>query len=271
MDVGTTAALDTATYPLDLGDGRFRVDLSPAFASDTNSPNGGYAFATVLRVAKDVTGRDQVATASAHFLRPLALGPCEVTATVLRSGRRFDVADLRIVQGERVCLAALVTLGDPDSAEGLDYDTPGPDLPPLVEVDGPPVSMPINDHFLLETPPDHDRYMRGEAFDHPRITWRVRLASGEPFDERWLPILADWRPPGPFLVGIFGLVPTVELDLHVLAPPPYPAVNFEMVMESMRDGQVIESTRMWDDEGRLVATARQLLLLVQGTSSSGKV
>lgn len=261
--MGVASVLEESTGLETLGEGCFRIELSPRFANMDGSPNGGYTLAIAMRAAREASGKSHVNTASAHFLRPLATAPCDVTATVLRSGRRFDVVDLRVEQEGQVCLAVLATMGDLGSREGASFDTPMPEFPPLQPVDGPPVDMPLNEHFSLAVPDGHDRFMHGEPLEVPRAVARVGRVGNVSMDELWLPILADWRPPGPWLVGHFGMIPTVEMDLHVLASPPYGEISFEVLMEGMRDGQLIETVRMWDADGRLVATARQLALLVQ--------
>lgn len=254
------ASLDAATAlePTSTG---FRATLDPAFDNATGVPQGGYVLAVAVRAALEATGRPHFVTTSAHYMRPVQPGQCDVAVEVVRKGRRFDVVRVQIDQGGTSRMTAVATLGDLAADDGPSHDPAMPDFPELLPIGRPPFDTPINEHYFLELEDDHHGFLEGRPREHPRAFARVTATDGSPLDQLSLPVLADWRPPAPFLVGHFGKVPTVELDLHTIAPPPWSALRTEVALETLRGGQAIESARFWDDDGRLVATCRQLMLL----------
>ena len=71
------------------------------------------------------------------------------------------------------------------------------------------------------------------------------------------------RPFSPRL-GPIGWVPTLELTVHVRRRPAPGWLACQVWTDDVHNGKLIESVRLWDSTGQLVAQGRQLGYLITG-------
>ena len=91
----------------------------------------------------------------------------------------------------------------------------------------------------------------------------IRFADGRAPDTRSLVLFADAFPPSVFSsLGVVGWVPTVELTVHVRARPAPGWIKAVFTTDDLSGGRMIESGKLWDSQGRLVAQSRQLGLVM---------
>ena len=80
-----------------------------------------------------------------------------------------------------------------------------------------------------------------------------------------LPFFADAFPPTVFTrLGPIGWVPTLELTVHVRRRPAPGWLACQVWTDDVHNGKLIESVRLWDSNGDLVAQGRQLGYLITG-------
>ena len=93
-------------------------------------PNGGYLAAIVLRaILAEVSDPERTPRSiTLHYLRPPAVGPCEVAVTVERAGRGLTTVTARLSQGDKDCILALAALGVARPGATFD-DHPAPVMP----------------------------------------------------------------------------------------------------------------------------------------------
>jgi acyl-CoA thioesterase len=95
----------------------------------------------------------------------------------------------------------------------------------------------------------------------PVIHAWARLADGREPDTLALGLFADALPPVVFNAGLpLSWVPTLELTVHVRARPAPGWVRIAGRTRLLAGGYLDEEADVWDADGRLVATARQLAL-----------
>jgi acyl-CoA thioesterase len=220
----------------------------------------------VLRAVQAEVGAPERAPRSMalHYFRPPVEGPAEVEVEVLREGRSLTNAKARLVQGERVCIEALVALAEARPGPSFS-DLPPPDVPGPDELAPPPPSP-------IEIP-IRDRYEQRHAIGSPPFTgagealtggW-IRLEDDEPVDHAVVAALADaWVPAVFSKVELPVGVPTVDLTVHFRSSPPQrPAwclVRF--ATRVAEDGYLEEDGEVWSDDGRLLAQSRQLAVML---------
>ena len=94
------------------------------------------------------------------------------------------------------------------------------------------------------------------------IGW-CRFRDGTAPDVMSLPLFADAFPPTVFTrLGPIGWVPTLELTVHIRRRPAPGWLACQVWTDDIHNGKLIESVRLWDSTGELVAQGRQLGLLI---------
>ena len=97
-----------------------------------------------------------------------------------------------------------------------------------------------------------------------KVAGWIRFLDGREPDTGSLPLFTDTFPPSTFsLLGVVGWVPTIELTVHVRCRPAPGWIQAEFSTEDLQQGRMIESGRLWDSTGQLVAQSRQIGLVMQ--------
>ena len=230
-----------------------------------SGPNGGYLSAVLLRAAVEATGGLTPRALHVHFLSALPVGPASVATTILRAGRSLTTVDVTLTAGERT-IVGRASLGP--SREGVVFsDVSAPVAPPpeglAVE------EWPEDDEFSCHRRYDM-RFVAGGAhrYDHEEaeaLGW-LRTEDAAPVDHVVLTALADSWPPPIARRQWSGMgAPTMDLAIHFRDPLHQPIDDFVLLHSRTRvanDGFADLDTDVWTRDGRLLATARQLGLLI---------
>jgi acyl-CoA thioesterase len=262
----TRFSTDTAVQPS--GDGRYAATIDDGWWIE-RGPNGGYLAAIVLRAVLAEAAADdrRPRSMTLHYLRPPAVGPCEVEVVVERTGRGLSTCTARLRQGGRDCVLALVALGVDRPGPSL-HDHPPPEVPAASEV--PPRAesslvgpdIPFRHRFDLR--PVVGALPFAASAEALTGGW-IRTTEDDPVDDVLLAAITDAWPPAVFSklelpVG----VPTVELTIHFRnAPsrePGWCLVRFRTLEAA--EGYLEESGEVWSADGRLLAESRQLAVLL---------
>jgi acyl-coenzyme A thioesterase PaaI-like protein len=245
--------------------GRFAADLHPEWTIG-GRPNGGYLLAILGRAATSVGAHPHVLTASAHYLRPPAPGPIEVTAEVLRAGRSASQVRARLLQDGRSCVDATFTTStlDPVGKPYWDGGLPaaadtrfedGVRVPPITPTGMP---APIMAQVDLRLDADSVEFAAGRPSGRGELRGWLALCDGEAFDSLSLLYVVDAFPPATFDIEPSGWVPTLELTTYVRALPAPGPVQVRLKAQLVDAQRVDETCWVWDSTGRLVAQATQL-------------
>jgi acyl-CoA thioesterase len=239
--------------------------------------NGGFGAAVVLSAmtAAAEAARDEAATGGApprqparsvtvQYLRAFAPGPFLIDADVVRRGRSTTFTAARLVQDDRVVLAATAVFAAP--GRGLEFDdgqrpaiVPPATLVGRVDAEPDPPPFVHNYDMRLASP-----VLQGGPV--AEVHGWMRLASPtEPLDACVLAAMADALPPASFgrATAPLGL-PTIELHVLFRRPLPHPAVpagawiQGEVATRLATDGFSEEDCRLWGPDGTLLAQSRQL-------------
>ncbi len=246
------------------GNGVYELELADRWMVPSG-PNGGYLSAVLIRAAMGAAEGLIPRALYVNFLSALPVGPATIETSVLRAGRSVTTVDVALTAGGRQ-IVGRASLGP--SRDGVEFSDAEPPAAP------PPESVPTEAWPEDDASSCHHRYdMRFVAggaheFDHERaeaLGW-LRTVDHAPVDHVVLTAIADsWPPPiARRQRSGFG-APTMDLMIHYRDPLHEPIDDFVLVHSRTRvahDGFVDLDTDVWSRNGRLLATARQLGLLI---------
>src|SRR5215207_4191615 len=229
-------------------------------------PNGGYLLALLGRAASELTDCHAVIAASAHFLRSPDPGAVEIEGEVLRRGRSLSQVRVRMSQGGRACLGALVSTSGVALATAPRWDADGPDdghtpfadCRPAEPVTPDGLRVAMLDQVDLRLDPPSYAVTRGHPRGRGELRGWVDLPGEERLDSVALLWAADAFPPATWDTDCGGWASTVELTVYVRALPAPGPVRL-VTRAKLIDPQWVDQTcEIRDGTGRLVARAMQL-------------
>ncbi len=256
---------ETAVEPV--GDGLWATHLSAGWNIGGNS-NGGYALTSVLRAMRSLVPQVDPISVTTHFLRPgQGDTDAEVRASVVRSGRTVSTLRGSLWQEGKQRLEVMAAFSNlPAGGRG------GPEIAEAPPVIPPPedcvhrdsleqgVDLPILSRVDVHVHPDH---APAAASDRALIDGWIRFSDGTDPSTLALPFFADALPPSLYpLLGYIGWVPTIELTVHPRRIPAPGWLQVRQESHDLHDGRMIESGSLWDATGALVASSRQIGLLL---------
>ena len=226
-------------------------------------PNGGYLLAVVLRSMQQQVGSKGLISVSAHFLRPGNTdSQVEVKSKMLKDGRRISTYEASLLQDGKESLKVIADFGDLSSSSKnskLIHIDP-PFLPPPEDcktrssaTQG--IELPIQKRVEVRVAEMKKKTERAELFG-----W-VKFCDSTPPDPLALVFFSDAFPPSIFTqIAKLGWVPTVELSVQIRRVPADGWVLGHFYTDDLHNGSMIETGRLWDSRGFLVAQSRQLAL-----------
>ena len=264
---GDASGLDRALALRTVADGQLEAVIEPGWDVRGN-PHGGYLLALVAEAAVTITSQPDPIAVAASYLEPPRFGPAHLAVDIVRAGRRQSTVSVRMYQDDRELVRAVVTAGTLGTAtpilhsdELIRPDLPAPDQcrelrPPDAEDIG------LHQRLLVRVGPQVG-WVDGRPSGTPQIDGWLRVAGEREPDPAALLVFSDGFPPSIFEAAgpEIGHVPTVQLTtyLFALASPGWVQGRFRTRVQG--GGFVDEIGELWDSNGRLVATTRQLALL----------
>lgn len=261
----TDYPLDTATRLARNADGSF-ISSGGAAYWNFQSAFGGWALALALEAVQAEGPRaGLLASATAHFMKPLPEAGLALTVQTLREGRRTDFVRAEAFAGsDRAAPLFAADFVFSDAREGaLDYVASFPEV------------VPPEQSTLLPTSPGprwlanyEQRLAVGKPFtaqEHPRTVAWVRDASGRPWDEKAILALSDTPMPRTFFLDPAPrFSATVSYDLHLLCTRAELAAlgSDYLLVETdaprVARGRFSQAVRIWSAGGLLIAVSHQL-------------
>lgn len=232
--------------------------------------HGGYLLGTAVAAAMgcaDPERHPHPVAASALYVSPPEPGPAEVAVTGLRAGRSVASFSATLEQGGRACMHVQLTAGR----------LPGADSAPVwsAPAAGPPAVAPPQacrdvragagkertpghlSHVELLLDPATCRWADGEPAGQADYRGWTRLAEGwDPLVAQY--VLADGLPPVTFDLGLWGWVPTLQLQVLLRAVPEPGWQQVQQTAQLVGGGLLDEDCTLWDAAGRLTVQSRQL-------------
>lgn len=253
--------------PVDGRPGEFAGDLSDDWAIGPKI-HGGVMVALCAKAAREAYATDGMhpVAVSANFLSAPDPGPVRLLTTIRKKGRRIGLVDVELVQGERACVHAVVTLGDPEHEV-----TPlfaGNPVTPLMALEPPADVVPIGPgHPAAEInhlargcdirPQVTETLLDGQA---PAFQIWARPRNGE-VDELFALMCGDISLPVPYAVGRRGWAPTVQLTAYLRGLPADGWLRVLCTATQIGQDWFDEDHTVVDSSGRIIVQTRQLALV----------
>jgi acyl-CoA thioesterase len=234
-------------------------------------PHGGFLAALMLRALKSTVDDPArpVRSLTVHYIAPPTHGPVEVTTALERVGKSRSSASARLNQNGETKALALAAFSS--AWESVDWaENAMPDVARYGDLD----PMPVDDGM---TPRFFENFDARPAIGDWPFTgakralsggW-IRLAEPRPVDDLAVTAFADaWMPSVFTRLDRPMAVPTVDLTVHFrtsfppagVDPEDYVLVAFRS--ETAAEGFFVEDGEIWSSNGRLIAQARQLAVLM---------
>lgn len=233
-------------------------------------PHGGVMIAMCAKAAREAYGDAAHPIAvSANYLSAPDPGPVRLVTSIRKRGRRIGLVDVELVQGERACVHAVVTMGEPEHDARPLYS-----LNPVVGLmspEPPTAVAPIG--------PGHpaaaiNNLARGCDI-HPLVV--ESLSDGAPptfqvwarpkvgaVDELFALMCGDISLPVPYAVGRRGWAPTVQLTAYLRGVPADGWLRVVCTTTEIGEDWFDEDHTVVDCTGRIVVQTRQLALVPAG-------
>jgi acyl-CoA thioesterase len=247
--------------------GAFRASLSPEWA--VWGPNGGYVAAIALRAAMAASRLPRPASFHCHFLAVGDFAPVTVRVHPLGGGKRAESLRADVVQGDRALLTATVWMVD-EGLSGFEHDFASPPaLPAPAALRG---YQDLEENYAewypiwrsIEGRPT--RWSRGLPKNHrAEPLWQTWMRfTDTAFTDRgqdalrhllwldfpgWNATTAAHAWPFPFLAPNLDLT----VQFHCFAPESE-WILADGFVPIARDGVFGCTSRLWTEDGRLLAT-----------------
>lgn len=256
---------DSDTEAVPHADGVHDAQITDRWQALHGAPLGSYALAVAVRALGNRMPHPEPLAVSAHFLRPIEIGPAQVRTEVARTGRRMATGEASVWQNDKERLRAVATFTDFAGMNGRTarFDDP-PRLPspeqcvdPLDGVTMPGITLLDRVEFRMTEKPG---WLNGEPAGTPACDFWMRFRDGRDADPLALVLL--WDAMAPIVLEI-GEAPstTLEATVHVRGVPAPGWLACRVATRHLTDGLCEEDMDFWDSHGRLVAQSRQLTLL----------
>jgi acyl-CoA thioesterase len=272
-------ARDTAVTRLKVAPGWYTASLTDAW--NFRTPSGGVLMTIAMRAMQDELGDPELRPLSAntHFCSPVPAGPLEIRVEVLRHGGAAAQIRAQLSSTEMPGPGLEVSATFGRDRKGADFlDAAPPDVPP------PDASQRMDEAGgigLRERPRLFDNFDTRLALGSPWWTtgWKPgearlvrwfrylvpqRLADGR-FDALAIPPIADTMPPA--LTQKLGpdhepfVAPSLDLTVHFLEDTSSEWLLTHVHARRARAGYATAQAEIWDDRGRLIAVATQMMML----------
>lgn len=282
-------AADTAVTRLAVAPGWYTAQLGPEW--DFRTPSGGVLMTIAMRAMQEELAMPEFRPVSAntHFCSPVPAGPLAIRVEVLRRGGAAAQlrAQLSSTSEPGPGLEVSATFGrDRDGVDILDLEPPPVPRPEtLPELERPALpGIGFEPRFFRNF---EQRLARGHAW------WRSDWEPGPARMARWfrykvpqkladgrldplaLPPVADTMPPA--LVQKLGPnrtpfhAPSLDLTVHFLADGDAEWLLTDVHCSRARGGFATATSHIWDDGGRLLAVATQMMILRRIPAGQGGV
>ncbi|MCX2933244.1 thioesterase family protein [Mycobacterium sp. CVI_P3] len=260
-------------------DGAFEANLNEHWTIGPKI-HGGVMLALCAKAAREAYAQEvggqersdsRISTAepvavSADFLSAPDPGPVRLMTSVQKRGRRIGLVDVALAQGERTCVRAVVTLGDPEHhVQPLLSADP---VTPLMSVEPPAHVEPIG--------PGHpaaaiNNLARGCDI-RPELA-ETLTASGAPLYKIWVrpkdgPVdvlfalmCGDISVPVCYAVDRRGWAPTVQMTAYLRGMPADGWLRVACTTTQIGQDWFDEDHTVVDSEGRIIVQTRQLALV----------
>ena len=241
-----------------------------------NTPHGGYLLALMNKAMVQVLPHSSAINSNVYYLDRTEPEPAELHVEVLRTSRGSSMGQVKLIQNKKITCLYSSLCSDFEYMKG--YCGLGTPLPPIInavkqddfkvmsyESLGSGSTPAFIKQLNMSVHPDHawwDRDISSDAAE-ARCSAYLELEGGVA-DTFVLSYLADILPPvvqNKF--GSLGWIPTLTLTCNIRQLPKTNLLFIDGHAKDISNGYFEQDCCIWDMDGNLVATSRQLAKILK--------
>ena len=241
-----------------------------------NTPHGGYLLALMNKAITLVLPHPSAINSNVYYLDRTEPEPAELHVEILRTSRGSSMGQVKLIQNKKITCLYSSLCSDFEYMKGHSgLGTPMPEIIHSVEQDDFKV-MSYENLGLGSTPsfikqlnmsvhPDHAWWDRDISIDaaEARCSAYLELKGGVA-DTFVLSYLADILPPVvQNKYGSLGWIPTLALTCNIRQLPQTNLLFIDGLAKDISNGYFEQDCYIWDMNGNLVATSRQLAKILK--------
>ena len=241
-----------------------------------NTPHGGYLLALMNKAITLVLPHPSAINSNVYYLDRTEPEPAELHVEILRTSRGSSMGQVKLIQNKKITCLYSSLCSDFEYMKGHSgLGTPMPEIIHSVEQDDFKV-MSYENLGLGSTPsfikqlnmsvhPDHAWWDRDISIDaaEARCSAYLELQGGVA-DTFVLSYLADILPPVvQNKYGSLGWIPTLALTCNIRQLPQTNLLFIDGLAKDISNGYFEQDCYIWDMNGNLVATSRQLAKILK--------
>jgi acyl-CoA thioesterase len=241
-----------------------------------NTPHGGYLMALMNKALVSVLPHPSVINSNIYYLDRTEDAPAELHVEVIRTSRGSSMGQVRLIQDGRLTCIFSGLCSDFHYMKG--YDGLKTSLPEIMDSVDPKTFKTMSyENFKVGATPSFIQQL--EISVHPEHAWWDRSIStddadarcsaylelsGGSADEFVLSYLSDILPPVvQNKYGSLGWIPTLTLTTNIRQLPTTNRLFIDGVAKDISNGYFEQDCNIWDLNGNLVATSRQLAKILK--------
>ena len=241
-----------------------------------NTPHGGYLLALMNKAMTQVLPHPSAINSNVYYLDRTEPESAELHVEVFRTSKGSSMGQVKLIQNNKIRCLYSALCSDFDYMKGYSgLSTPLPEIVKTVKQDAFKV-MHYENLGLGSTPafiqqlnmsvhPDHAWWDRDIASDvaEARCSAYLELEGGIA-DTFVLSYLADILPPVvQNKYGSLGWIPTLSLSCNIRQLPQTNLLFIDGLAKDISNGYFEQDCCIWDMNGNLVATSRQLAKILK--------
>jgi len=258
---------------------------------DTNyfvgsTPHGGYLMAVMHKALANVLPHSTAITSSVQYLDRIDAKPFQLEVEVFKTGRGSSSGIVKLKQDDRICTTFTGTCSDFEFMKGYDdLQNPLPnifldkDRSEYVKMNYDKISKGFTPAFIQQLEcsihPDHAWWNRKADEDNTdneaRCSAFLEMKGGRP-DQFCLSFYSDILPPVVCnKYGPLGWIPTITLTTHIRQLPSTNELYADFKATDINKGYFEQDCNIWDLNGNLVASSRQLTRILKSEDKLSKI
>ena len=257
---------------------------------DTNyfvgsTPHGGYLMAIMHKALTSILPHSTAISSSVQYLDRIDAKPFELEIESFKVSRGSSSGIVRLRQDDKVCTTFTGTCSDFEFMKGYDdLQKPLPnifadkDKNDYLEMNYDKISKGFTPSFIQQLEclihPDHAWWNReidsDSADNEARCSAFLEMEGGKP-DQFCLSFYSDILPPVVCnKYGPLGWIPTITLTTHIRQLPTTSQLYADFIATDINKGYFEQDCNIWDLNGNLVASSRQLTRILKSEEKLSK-
>ena len=250
-----------------------------------NTPHGGYLMAVMHNALTSILPHSTAISSSVQYLDRIDAAPFELNVEIFKISRGSSSGIVKLKQNEKICTTFTATCSDFEHMKGYDdLQKPLPDIykksdkKDYVKMNYDKISKGFTPAFIQQLEclihPDHAWWNRDPNVDmksnEARCSAFLEMEGGIP-DQFCLSFYSDILPPVVSnKYGPLGWIPTITLTTHIRQMPTTSKVYADFNASDINKGYFEQDCNIWDLNGNLVASSRQLTRILKSEEKLSK-